>query len=351
MTALSNHVPDPRLITAVAEQQDGPLHRVNPWTKVSVLGALVLAVTVFDRLWLLASVYTLVVGVYAVAGLSLRRLLGWYSLPALFLVSVAVPLAFFEPGRPIVGALQTPLGAVSVTWAGLTLLAELSLRSLTVVTFSLATAMTTRYVDVAYLLGRLLPRPLDQVTLLAYRFTFEMVETLEALLKAARSRGADLSVFWTHRRLYARVVGATFLSAIERSERLVTSMQARGYDGEFIPSGTVARPPPRELLVVVASYAVVVGYTVVGGYATVSGFAMVVDHAMIGGYGMVVVDTVGTALSLLAGDGQVILPWQSQLVPVESLPLTTVEPLPLTAVEPLPPTTVEPLPVTVEVRA
>ena len=48
MTTLSNHVPDPRLITAFAEQRDGPLHRVNPWTKVGVVGALVLAVTVAD---------------------------------------------------------------------------------------------------------------------------------------------------------------------------------------------------------------------------------------------------------------------------------------------------------------
>ena len=46
MTTLSNHVPDPRLITAFAEQQDGPLHRVNPWTKVGVVGALVLVLVI-----------------------------------------------------------------------------------------------------------------------------------------------------------------------------------------------------------------------------------------------------------------------------------------------------------------
>jgi len=263
VTTLSNHVPDPRLITAFAERRDGPLHRVNPWTKVGIVGALVLAVTVFDRVVLLAGLYGVVLAVYGLAGLPYRRLAGWYTLPLLFIVSVAGPLAFLEPGTPIGGALSTPLGELSVTWSGLELLGELSFRSLAVVTFTLAASMTTQYTAVAYVLGRLLPRPIDQVALLTYRFTFVMVETLEDLVQAVLSRGANLSEFWSNRRLYARIFGMTMLSAIERSERLVKSMEARGYDGDITLYGDVSRPPLRELLVVVGSYAVVVGYAVV----------------------------------------------------------------------------------------
>jgi hypothetical protein len=143
VTTLSNHVPDPRLITAFAEQRDGPLHRVNPWTKVGIVGALVLAVTVADRLALLPGLYGAVLVVYGLAGLPYRRLAGWYTLPMLFIVSVAGPLAFLEPGTPVGGALSTPLGELSVTWEGLVLFAELSCRSLTVVTFALTASMTT----------------------------------------------------------------------------------------------------------------------------------------------------------------------------------------------------------------
>jgi len=266
VTTLSNHVPDPRLITAFAERRDGPLHRVNPWTKVGIVGALVLAVTVFDRLALLAGLYGVVLLVYGIAGLPYGRLAGWYTLPMLFVVSVAGPLAFLEPGVPIGGALSTPLGELSVTWAGLTLFAELACRSLTVVTFTLAASMTTTYTDVAYLLGRLLPRPIDQIALLTYRFTFVMIETLETLVKAALSRGANFSEFWSNKRLYARILGMTMLSAIEQSERLVKSMEARGYDGDITLYGDVPRPPIRELLVVVGSYAAVVGYAAVAIY-------------------------------------------------------------------------------------
>ncbi|WP_313692450.1 cobalt ECF transporter T component CbiQ [Halorarum halobium] len=263
MATLSNHVPDPRLITAFAERRDGPLHRVNPWTKVGIVGALVLAVTAFDRLVLLAGLYGVVLLVYGLAGLPFRRLAGWYSLPLLFVVSVAGPLAFLEPGTPVGGALSTPLGDLSVTWAGLVLFAELGCRSLVVVTFTLTASMTTKYTDVASVLGRLLPRPIDQIALLTYRFTFVLLETLEDLVKAARSRGASLSEFWSNKRLYARILGMTMLSAIERSERLVKSMDARGYDGDVTLYGDVPRPPVHELAVVVGSYVAVVGYAAV----------------------------------------------------------------------------------------
>jgi len=266
VTTLSNHVPDPRLITAFAERREGPLHRVNPWTKVGIVGALVLAVTVADRLVLLAGLYGAVLLVYGIAGLPFGRLVGWYTLPLLFIVSVAGPLAFLEPGTPVGGALSTPVGELSVTWAGLALFGELSFRSLTVVTFTLTASMTTKYTDVAYMLGRLLPRPIDQIALLTYRFTFVMIETLEDLVKAALSRGANLSEFWSNKRLYGRILGMTMLSAIEGSERLVKSMESRGYNGDITLYGDVSRPPVAELALVVGAYVAVVGYAVVAVY-------------------------------------------------------------------------------------
>jgi len=266
VTTLSNHVPDPRLITAFAEQRDGPLHRVNPWTKIGTVGALVLAVTMVDRLALLAGLYGAVLIVYGLARLPYQRLAGWYTIPMLFVISVAGPLAFLEPGTPIGGTLSTPLGELSVTWAGVILFVELSCRSLTVVTFVLTASMTTKYTDIAYILGRLLPRPIDQIALLTYRFTFVMIETLEDLVKAALSRGANFSDFWSNKRLYARILGMTMLSAIEQSERLVKSMESRGYNGDITLYGDVSRPPTDELLVVIGSYAAVIGYAAVAVY-------------------------------------------------------------------------------------
>ena len=270
MTTFSNHVPDPRLITAYAERRDGPLHRVNPWTKLGVVAVLVLAVTVVDARAVLAGLYAATLVIYGLAGLPYRRLVLWYTLPMLFIVSVAGPLAFLEPGRPILGALATSLGELSITWQGAALFVELTCRSLTVVTFALTASMTTKYNDIAYLLGKIFPTPIDQVALLTYRFTFVMLETLEDLVKAALSRGANLSDFWANRRLYARILGMTILTAIERSERLVTSMEARGYDGDITLYGDVRRPPVLEAAAVVVMFTVVVVYALVIVYGVVA---------------------------------------------------------------------------------
>lgn len=58
----------------------------------------------------------------------------------------------------------------------------------------------------------------------------------------------------------------TLLSAIERSERLVKSMEARGYDGDVTPYGEIPRPPIHERLLVLMAYVAVVAYVVVGSF-------------------------------------------------------------------------------------
>ncbi|MFW6265647.1 MAG: cobalt ECF transporter T component CbiQ [Halanaeroarchaeum sp.] len=259
MSGLSGHVPDPRLLTAHAEHGDGPLHRVNAWTKMIVLVLLVVAVTITEGLAHVAVVYLAVLASYTAAGLPVRKLFAWYALPFVFVSAIALPLAFGIPGTPIV-AVGTPVGELSITWAGAETYATLLARGLTVVTFSIAIWMMTGYTDVAYVLGRSLPSPIDQVTLFAYRFTFVILEVVEELLKATWSRGGSISSdFWSQRDLYGRIFGHTFIRAIERSETLLKAMEARGYHGDLTVYSHVDRPPNRELLAV-GAVAVLIGY-------------------------------------------------------------------------------------------
>lgn len=269
MSALSRHVPDPRLLTTYAETGEGSLHRLNAWTKVAVLGLLVVAVTVAQGLATVAAIYAVVLATYAAGGLPVGRLLRWYTLPVIFVTTIAGPLAFGIPGTPI-AAVGTPFGDLSVTWEGLETFATLLGRGLTVVTYSIALWMTTRYADVAYVLGRSLPSPIDQVALFAYRFSFVILEVVEELLKATRARGATLSTdFWERRDLYGRIFGHTFIRAIERSEALLKAMEARGYGGDLTVYSHVDRPPVRDLLGIgilslgIGWYALTVTYGVV----------------------------------------------------------------------------------------
>lgn len=237
-----SHVPDPRYLTHYAESHDSLLHRLNPWTKAAVLPLLVVAVTVARGLVAVGVLYAAVLGLYAVSGLPVRRLVGWYSLPFVFVSAVGVPVAFGVEGTRLVG-----VGGITLTVEGVTAYLEMLGRGLTVVTYSLGVWMTTRYNEVAYVLGRSLPEPLDQILLLAYRFSFVMVEVVEDLVKALRSRGSDfLTEFWNNRALYGSIVGAAFIDSVERSERIVKSMESRGYDGDLTVYTTVEKPPMRE---------------------------------------------------------------------------------------------------------
>ncbi|MFW5965156.1 MAG: cobalt ECF transporter T component CbiQ [Halodesulfurarchaeum sp.] len=268
MSELTSHVPDPRLLTTYAEHGNGPLHRVNPWTKGVVLALLVIAVTIAEGLGTITLVFAVTVGAYWAARLPVGRLVRWFTLPFIFVTVIAGPLAFGIPGSPIV-AIPHPAGELSLTWEGMITYLSLLGRGLTVVTFSLAVWMTTRYADVAYVLGRSLPSPIDQVALFAYRFTFVIMEVLEELLKATRSRGGALHEnFWKNRRQYGRIFGHTFIRALERSETLLKAMEARGYYGDLTVYSRVERPPKRELLAVgllglaIGWYAITVRYGV-----------------------------------------------------------------------------------------
>lgn len=250
MSELTSHVPDPRLLTTYAEHGDGPLHRVNAWTKILVLGILVVAVTVAEGLATLVGIYGAVLAVYALAGLPVRRLVLWYTLPFIFVTAIAGPLAFGIAGTPIF-AIPTPIGALSLTWAGLGTYGTLMGRGLAVVTFSLVLWMTTPYTDVAYVLGRTLPTPIDQVALFAYRFTFVVLEVIEDVLRGMHSRGAYLTEdLRANASLYGKIFGHAFIRAIERSETVVKAMEARGYRGDLSVYSRVERPPARELAVV-----------------------------------------------------------------------------------------------------
>ncbi|QSG09173.1 cobalt ECF transporter T component CbiQ [Halapricum desulfuricans] len=264
MSGLSSHVPDPRLLTTYAEHEDSPFHRVNAWTKVAVLALLVVAVTIADGLAAVWALYVAVLAGYAYAGLPVRKLLVWYTLPVIFVAAIAGPLAFGIGGRPMV-----ELGPVSITWEGTATFVTLLGRGLTVVTYSLAIWMSTPYASIAHVLGRSLPSPIDQVALFAYRFTFVILEVVEDLLAGIHARGGRIqSDFWENRSLYGRIFGHTFIRSIERSEALLKSMNARGYHGDLAVYGHVDRPPARELLAVgafalgIAVYAVTVAYGV-----------------------------------------------------------------------------------------
>lgn len=244
--SLSPHIPDLDLITYYAERQDSFFSRISPWTKLLSLIFIVAVITITRDLVLLGSLFAAVVLIYALAGLPLRKLIEWYTLPVVFVLSLISIMMWSEPGIPL-----TSIGAfgftLTLTDNGLILAVTLLLKALISVTFSLFFLMTTRYEHFAGMIARVFPSPLDQIFLMAYRFLFLTLAMTASLLKSVRSRGGGLlHSLRMQSRLFAGIFALVFIRSFEQGERVHRAMTARGFSGTYTTAGEVPRPATAE---------------------------------------------------------------------------------------------------------
>ena len=247
----SRHIPDFRLITFIAESGRSVVHRMNPWTKAALLIVVVMLVIVLTDLYLIALLFGLTLAFYAAGRLSLRLLIGWYSLPLLFVGTLAIMFIFTEPGTPL-GSIDFFGLKISVTDKGVLLLVRLLLRALAVVTFSLAFFMTTKYVHVAFMASKLLPQTLADIFLLSYRFTYETSDEVSDVMDAMHARNGGLVKGLSRQtKTFAGIFGISFVHAFERAERISKAMEARGFSGKFPLVERIPRPSPSGYALVV----------------------------------------------------------------------------------------------------
>jgi cobalt/nickel transport system permease protein len=254
-TTLSPHIPDLNLITYYAENKTSLFTRLSPWTKGCLLFFIVLLVTVSRSLLLLLGLYCVVIIIYLLAGLPAEKLLAWYTLPVLFVISLVGLMMWNEPGIPLF-SLTVSIFTLTLTDNGALLVVTLLIKALITFTFSLFFLMTTRYQHFAGIISRIFPEPLDQIFLMAYRFLFLTLAMTGALLTSMKSRGGGLMhSLRTQGRLFAGVFALVFIRSFERGERVHKAMVARGFNGTYPLSGEVPLPgiPEYGLLVVTGS--------------------------------------------------------------------------------------------------
>lgn len=238
----SKHVPDFRYVTFFAETGNSHVHRANPWTKLVLLAIVVGFATVLMDIRLLLMLYLVTLLCYALARLPLLVLLGWYTLPVMFVLSLAVLYIFTEHGDSLIS--WNLLGfELAVKEEGVLLAAALLLRALAVVTFSLMVFMSTRYNHIAQIASKTMPGVLASIFLLTYRFLFETSDEISDVLDAMRARGGTLVRSATREtRSFAGIVGMAFVHAFDRAESISKAMEARGFSGRFVASGSLSRP-------------------------------------------------------------------------------------------------------------
>jgi len=241
---ISEHIPDLDLITSYAERQNSLFSGVSPWTKFFLLILIVLMLTLTRSLVILAALYVLILLVYCLAGLPVKKLFQWYTMPVIFVITLVGILAWTEPGTAVF-AVPLPGLTLTLTNNGILLVATLFLKALISISYSLFFLMTTRYEYFSGIIYRLFPEPLDQIFLMAYRFLFLTLAMTGSMLKAVRSRGGGLirSVS-VQGKLFAEIAGLVFIRSFERAERVHKAMIARGYSGAGSYSARTRIPSP-----------------------------------------------------------------------------------------------------------
>ncbi|MFA4848878.1 MAG: cobalt ECF transporter T component CbiQ [Methanoregula sp.] len=241
-TMISSHLPDLDLITSYAQREGTFFSRVSPWTKFTGLLLVILLITLTRNLLICGILYLVIFGIYASAGLPIKKLFAWYTLPVLFVISLVGIMVWTEPGTPLV---SWNLGwfALTLTDNGVILITTLLLKALISVTYSLFFLMTTRYQHFSAMIYRLFPTPLDQIFLLAYRFLFLTLSMTGAIFKAVRSRGGGIiHSIRVQGRIFAEVFALIFIRSFDRAERVHQSMISRGYNGKYEAGTDIPKP-------------------------------------------------------------------------------------------------------------
>jgi cobalt/nickel transport system permease protein len=239
---ISEHIPDIDLITTYAERQDTIFSRVSPWTKFLLLILVVLTITLTRSLIILTVLYVMIIACCSLAGLPMRKIIAWYTMPVIFVLSLVGIMAWTQGGEPVFSA---NIGGfiLTLTDQGILLVVTLLLKALISVTFSLLFLMTTRYQHFSAMISRIFPSPLDQIFLLAYRFLFLTLSMAGAILKAVRSRGGGIiRSIRQQGQMFAGVFGLVFIRSFEQAERVQKSMTARGYNGTYGAGTIIPRP-------------------------------------------------------------------------------------------------------------
>ena len=238
----SRHIPDFRFMTYFAESGRSAVHAMSPWTKTILLALMVLFVILADSIYLLLVMFAAVIMIYLMARLPLGPLIGWYTLPVMFVLTISILFIFTEPGTPIV-SFDIFGRTVTITDNGVMLVVTLLVRALIVVTFSLTVFMTTRYTYIASISSKTLPKVLANIFLLSYRFNFETSDEMSDVLDAMKSRGGDMVTGVSRQtKMFAGIFGLAFVHAFERAERISKAMEARGFSGDFPIVEELPRP-------------------------------------------------------------------------------------------------------------
>lgn len=228
-----------RLVMDEFAHLDSPIHRWEPRCKLLGLVTLMFAFAFVERGWLVPVVLAIALLLYGLSQLPLSFLRSRLRYPGYFLLGVVALLPFFS-GQTVL----FQIGPLALRQEGLFAMLLIAGRFLAIVTTGFILLGTTPFLTLVTTLRSLgLPPVLADMTLLTYRYLFDLAETLSQMKLAMRLRGFGQTRSGDRRRWLpipllprrselgnlSALAGTLLIRSYEQSERVYKAMRLRGY--------------------------------------------------------------------------------------------------------------------------
>ncbi|NJL37974.1 MAG: cobalt ECF transporter T component CbiQ [Leptolyngbyaceae cyanobacterium SM1_4_3] len=215
---------------------DSPLHRWEPRFKLIGLLVLIFAFAFIKDLRLVPVVLAIATTLYSLSRMPLSFLISRLRYPGFFLLGVILLLPFLS-GETVIWQ----WGVLTLRQEGVLAMLLVVGRFLAIMTTALILMGTTPFLTTVKTMRSLgLPSLIADMTLLTYRYLYDIAANLSTMQQAMRLRGYGTSTrknlpFVPDLRelgLLASLAGTLFVRSYEQSERIYKAMRLRGYGSE-----------------------------------------------------------------------------------------------------------------------
>jgi cobalt/nickel transport system permease protein len=132
------------------------------------------------------------------------------------------------------GEVLTRMGSLAIYRPGVTLAAQITLKSNAILLAFIALVATMPFSTLGHALHRLrVPAKIVHLLLMTYRYIFVIEQEYKRLLRAAKIRGFQPGTNINTYRTFSYVIGMLFVRSAARAERVHQAMLCRGFKGKF----------------------------------------------------------------------------------------------------------------------
>jgi len=205
------------------------LHKFNPKAKLISFLILIISIVLVQTLTPLAIALLLVLGIIAVSGIPLKKLLGRLKWIFMFIGAVFIFIPFFTAGEAAFSILF-----LTATYEGIAMAGVIGLKMLTIMTLAMAVVMTTRFDIILRSLREMgVPETFIEIFFLTYKYIFVIFEETDKTMMSAKSRGFEPGAKPSKLKVLGNLIGMIFVRSYDRSQRVHRAMMARGYRGRM----------------------------------------------------------------------------------------------------------------------